>query len=135
MTYPAPEQRVRDFLDAFETDPLPRDLIADALARSLTVSDLRDVLNELDEHRTRYDEAVTLLSQIDEVLDVRDALGAKAGEAIAKLLGNNSSREARMTMAAQLVLAMPGTITETDRRNAAIRLAELALGLTDKEGQ
>lgn len=32
-------------------------------------------------------------------------------------------------MAAQIVLAVPGTVTDTDRKNAAVRLAERVLGI------
>lgn len=48
--YPAPEQRVRDFLDVSEEGG---DLIAYAAGGELTISDLNDVLNELDAARQR----------------------------------------------------------------------------------
>lgn len=40
-----------------------------------------------------------------------------------------------MEQTASVVLAVPGTITDTDRKNAAVRLAELVLGITDEKGQ
>lgn len=39
----------------------------------------------------------------------------------------------RATLSALIVLAKPGTVTDTDRKNAAVRIAEIVLGMTDKE--
>ena len=73
---PGPEQRVRDYLDVATADGLDTaDTYGD---HELAMSDLRDVLAELAEHRR-------LLIEIDEALDTKEPSAQLA--AIRRLMG------------------------------------------------
>lgn len=87
--YPTPEQRVRDYLEAiaFAHGTDGGILIAEELDTALDTSDLRDVLNELEEHRQ-------ILIQIDELLDGYEG-AALLERHIREIMGNHTQKETR----------------------------------------
>lgn len=105
MTYPAPEQRVRAFLEHLTATHATVDFITGYGYDSLTVSDLRDVLNELDSYRTRVEhveahraDAVAAIEQLNEAAegDSNDAeieAGQQVRDILAAVLGIGTDYE------------------------------------------
>lgn len=91
--YPPPEQRVREYLDALDehdriitTGWTYGDTIHGYNTHELSRTDIRDVLNELAEHRS-------LLEQVDAQLDrLNGTNDADVLSALCKLLGNHTGQ-------------------------------------------
>ncbi len=86
---PTPQERVQAFIESWGDDPEYDELAisddADSNYFPLSASDLRDVLNELEEHQN-------LLERVDTVLDA-NAIPEVIVKKIRRMLGNHTDRK------------------------------------------